>query len=286
MADKNALKNQTKNIVEQKKNTDAFIKQNITVLPELQNLIPPLSTDEMALLEQNILKEGCRESLILWKKDDDTHILIDGHNRFYLCKKNNLDFNIKVLDSFADIETVKDWMIDNQLGKRNVTDETKSYLRGLQYNREKQKQGGDRKSSGHSDHLIGLKTHEKLAEQHKVAPKTIQRDEVFAIALDTMVGDNSELKWKILNREIVIPKSSLEKVAKESPEILETLRENITKTNSFEEAVVLTFPQENKPTANLQQKQLVKKLEKALHNKNKEEIDVLITDLQNLTKEW
>jgi uncharacterized protein (DUF1697 family) len=49
---------------------------------------------------------------------------------------------------------------------------------------------------------------------------------------------------------------------------------------------VLTFPQKNKPTANLQQKQLVKKLEKALHNKNKEEIDVLITDLQNLTKEW
>lgn len=42
---------------------------------------------------------------------------------------------------FADRDTVIDWKIDNQLGRRNLTEEMKSYLRGTQYEREKKKQG-------------------------------------------------------------------------------------------------------------------------------------------------
>lgn len=34
-----------------------------------------------------------------------------------------------------------DWIILNQLGRRNLTKETQSYLKGLQYEREKKKQG-------------------------------------------------------------------------------------------------------------------------------------------------
>jgi hypothetical protein len=55
----------------------------------------------------------------------------------------------------------------------------------LQYEREKAKHGGDRKSedvksSGDICHLIN--TAEKLAEQHKVSERTIRDDGKFAVA--------------------------------------------------------------------------------------------------------
>ena len=42
-------------------------------------------------------------------------------------------------------------MCRNQLGRRNLTEEQKSYLRGKQYEAEKMAQGGDRKSEEFSN---------------------------------------------------------------------------------------------------------------------------------------
>jgi ParB-like chromosome segregation protein Spo0J len=66
-------------------------------------------------------------------QDEDNYILIDGHTRYKICQNLGKSSNIKVFD----LETTKDWIILNQLGKRNITKETKSYLRGLQYKNEK-----------------------------------------------------------------------------------------------------------------------------------------------------
>ena len=43
------------------------IKRQILILPELEQLIPPLLTDERQQLEQNIIREGCREALLIWQ---------------------------------------------------------------------------------------------------------------------------------------------------------------------------------------------------------------------------
>ena len=59
-----------------------------------------------------------------------------------------------------------------------MTKETQSYLRGLQYKREKKKHGGDRKSEESSAQNEPLKkTAEKIAKQHNVSRETIKRDE-------------------------------------------------------------------------------------------------------------
>jgi N6-adenosine-specific RNA methylase IME4 len=84
--------------------------------PELKALIPPLSMEEYRLLEDSILKEGCREKIITW---DDT--IVDGHNRHEICTRHGLKFSTEDRD-FDNIETVKVWMIDNQKGRRNLTD--------------------------------------------------------------------------------------------------------------------------------------------------------------------
>jgi ParB-like chromosome segregation protein Spo0J len=281
MANKDIFKKQTGNLIDQNKNTDAYVKQHIKIMPELEALIPPLAEDELSLLTTSIAQEGCRESLILWKQDEDNYILIDGHNRHKICQNLGKPFNIKVLENLLDLEAVKDWMILNQLGKRNATEETKSYLRGLQYKREKQTHGGDRKASGQIDYL---KTSERLAEQHKVSAKTIQRDAVFVEALDALVGENTDLKWKILHREIQIPKTAMPKLAKSSEQALTSLRQNLVELQNFGKAYDIAFPSDK--TNPTEENILITKLQKAVQDKQKESALEALAMLQDLIKNW
>lgn len=89
---------------------------SITIDPEFKNLIPPLTAEEYAGLEESILQEGCRDALIVW---GDT--LIDGHNRFEICTRHNIPFEITEM-FFPSRDDVKLWMLKNQLSRRNLSD--------------------------------------------------------------------------------------------------------------------------------------------------------------------
>ena len=56
---------------------------------EFKRLIPPLTHDEYALLEQSIIDDGCREALCVWR-----NTIIDGHNRYEICHRHNIPFRI------------------------------------------------------------------------------------------------------------------------------------------------------------------------------------------------
>jgi|APGre2960657404_1045060.scaffolds.fasta_scaffold20941_2 N6-adenosine-specific RNA methylase IME4/ParB-like chromosome segregation protein Spo0J len=86
------------------------------ILQELESLIPPLSNEEFKQLERNILEEGIREPLITWNG-----ILIDGHNRYRIAQEH--DINYETLEKeFENLNDVKIWMVNNQLGRRNLQD--------------------------------------------------------------------------------------------------------------------------------------------------------------------
>lgn len=89
---------------------------------EFKKLIPPLAIEEFNQLEKNIIADGCRDPLLTWNG-----ILIDGHNRYEICTKHGLEFNVVEKD-FADSSAAKLWMIDNQNGRRNLTDGWKFQL--------------------------------------------------------------------------------------------------------------------------------------------------------------
>lgn len=89
----------------------------ITINEELQAYIDPLTTDEYTALERSLLAEGCRDALVLWGE-----LLIDGHNRYGICKKHGIAFNTVQNESFKSIDDVHLWMIDNHLGRRSVSD--------------------------------------------------------------------------------------------------------------------------------------------------------------------
>lgn len=88
---------------------------------EFKNLIPVLSGEEYAQLEDNIISDGCRDPLVIWQ-----NYIIDGHNRYEICTKHNITFN--VFEKYFDTkDEVLEWIILNQFGRRNLS----SYTRGV-----------------------------------------------------------------------------------------------------------------------------------------------------------
>ena len=83
---------------------------------EFESLIPPLTAEEYSGLEASIIAEGCRDALVCWND-----ILIDGHNRYKICIKHNISFNVIQRD-FVNRNEVLLWIMRNQLSRRNLTD--------------------------------------------------------------------------------------------------------------------------------------------------------------------
>lgn len=220
-----------------KKNTSPDIIQlvnpdhtpKITILDELKYFIPPLQPEEFKQLQANILVEGCRQALLVWKTfsnviDENADeplaevtILIDGHNRYEICRQHGLGFPIQFID-FASLQLAKNYMIEQQLGRRNLNSEQMAYLRGLRYNQEKLFKGKyDRKNdSSHNDYyennpLSKAKTIYKVADLYQVSPKTIQRDAEFAQGLDKLTLG---LRQEVLSGVVKVSKKAIQQLAK------------------------------------------------------------------------
>jgi hypothetical protein len=66
-------------------------------------------------LEELILQEGIRDAIITWNG-----IIVDGHNRFEIAGKHGIkDYSITEKDFFNEAEAMM-WIIDTQLGRRNL----------------------------------------------------------------------------------------------------------------------------------------------------------------------
>jgi len=94
----------------------------IVIREEFKKLIPALTGEEFKQLEANILSEGIRDPLVLWKG-----YLVDGHNRYAIATEHGLDYKT-VNKEFKDSNEVKEWMILNQFGRRNLSNYQRSVL--------------------------------------------------------------------------------------------------------------------------------------------------------------
>jgi hypothetical protein len=183
------------------------ISNLLTILKEIKDYILPLSEEEFFNLEKSILLEGCRDPLIAWQKKDDQLVLVDGHNRYKICKRNNIPFKVKKID-FKDIEEVKIWMVENQMGRRNLTPDQLSYYRGLKYLSLKKRKGGYENvlSKGQND----FSASEFLATQFSISESTVKRDAKFAEGLNMIGLSNPNLKLNILTGKTTVKKADVQ----------------------------------------------------------------------------
>jgi phage N-6-adenine-methyltransferase len=216
---------------------------------EFKSQIPPLSREELELLEESLKREGCRDPLTVcrlmyetlpckycpgieaeeiflgsrelapcddpesdsyveetstcdperqvswvdgvWQCDEcgyglapDELVLLDGHHRYEICTRLGIPFDTFEIDEFLTREEMADWIDANQLGRRNLTPDQMSILRGRRYNRMKRQ--GERTDLTSGQNGTKSTTAETLGAQHGVSERTIKRDGQFADAIEKL----------------------------------------------------------------------------------------------------
>lgn len=215
--------------------------RELKINPELRDFIPPLSGEEKKQLEDSLLKYGYKGAPIYIWND----YIVDGHNRYELCRKHNIEYPVEelLLGDNATIIDVMEWMINTQLGRRNlppaqrlaVMDKFKKKIQ--EQAKENMSIGGssDKKGSPNGETLIKKQTHtdKELAKMAGVGTGTVARFN------KVMNSDDEELKKKVLANEVSI-NAGYEKVRESEKE-----KENIntksisTHPQTYQEAAKL-----------------------------------------------
>ena len=153
---------------------------------EFEKLIPKLTDEEFFQLEQNILNNGIQDSIKTW----DNYI-IDGHNRYKIAQKHNLEFTTYPMDGkLLTRNDVIEWMLNNQMGRRNLNPDQLSIIRGKLYNLHKYPS----KNNNSERKICVNKSANDMSKLYNVSPRTIQNDAKF-------VEDYPEEAEKVLNGE-------------------------------------------------------------------------------------
>lgn len=141
-------------------------------------LIPPLTDEERRMLEENILENGCDTSIVVWNG-----IIVDGHNRYEVCRRHNIPFAIEEKE-YGNRTDVEVWMLKNQLGRRNLNDYQRSemVLKLKEAVAEKaqrvdsgEQHGNESKVTNWPPVSNGEKTREALGRLAGVSGRTLQR---------------------------------------------------------------------------------------------------------------
>jgi phage N-6-adenine-methyltransferase len=204
--------------------TGEVLEQEPQVWAEFRELIPPLKEGEFEQLRDNILSEGIRDALVIWKEEG---VLLDGHNRLSIAQNNGLDYRVTTVN-LPNKEAARRWILLNQLGRRNLTPQQMAYIRGKLYQEEKKavtNPGGANQYTAvgdQNDHQP--KTSERIAEQTGVSAPTVRRDADFAEAVDRLAEvTGPEARDRILSGEVRISKKDVVEAAEladEAPDLI------------------------------------------------------------------
>lgn len=201
---------------------------DIKINVDFENLIPKLTSEQFTQLEENMAKEGrARNPLVIWKGHD---VLTDGHNRLRILKAHpELKWNY-IEQEFADEEEIKEWIIKNALGTRNLTEIQYKLLLSDLYKVRKKKHGGDRgvnkdastgrfTASTQNGNMRGTKrVSEQLAEELGIAKNTVIRAEQLTDGLDAAEKVLPGTKDKVVTGELKAQKGEVIAWRKQTPE--------------------------------------------------------------------
>ena len=97
--------------------------KELKIDPELRDLLPHLSKEKFQGLEKMILDEGYDGTpILIWNG-----YIVDGHHRYKIFKKHNIEFNTEEISISKDSNKsdVMDWMITYQDVRRNMCEAEK-----------------------------------------------------------------------------------------------------------------------------------------------------------------
>ena len=243
----------------------------IQIDKEFQKLIPPLAPEELKQLEENILQDGCRDPLVVWMDipeklyckecenetecelgdgniccsvcnygvDAIKQTLIDGHNRFEICERNSIPFKT-VEKEFIGRDAVMLWMIDNQKGRRNVSDYDKGILamkrqellRPVAEESYKENVGRPSKSSAKLPTISKIDTRREAAKEAGIGERTLD-----AVKLIKDAADKGEIPEQVIE-DLRHRKVAIHRVAKDIKESRQKKSREEKRDNAAGEVVI------------------------------------------------
>lgn len=206
--------------------------------PEFESLIPSLTEAEFKQLEENIVDDGeVLNPIITWQG-----VIIDGHNRWKIIKNNpGIPFKTHEL-IFFDRYQAKEWILKNQLGRRNITNEQRLRLIGqMQENRKcKESFKGNQYTvkNGEVQNEPNQKpksTAAQIAEEVGVSESTVKRAEKFSKGIDAIQSVSPEAAQKILKGGSGVTKAEVMSVPEMDDDEKEVFVDKIINPQDVEE---------------------------------------------------
>jgi protein gp37 len=150
---------------------------------ELESFLPSTTEDEKKALRHSLTNEGCLQPLTIWAEEQ---VLIDGHNRYRICVDEGIPFTVTER-SFPDLEAVKEWMLLQQLCRRNLSDNHRRWCLGQLYERRKGEKGGDRKSKPQNGALKPKgSVRDQIASETGSSKNTVERSAAFTRTVEAL----------------------------------------------------------------------------------------------------
>ena len=98
--------------------------RDLIIDEELRSFTAPLTNDEFKGLEEDIIRDGVRNPIIVLAGHD---VIVDGCSRYKICQKHGIPFNVFEKE-FKDKPEVIDFMYEEQMWRRNLTPGQKAML--------------------------------------------------------------------------------------------------------------------------------------------------------------
>lgn len=208
---------------------------------EFKAIIRPLFKPEYLQLEENLLADGCRDPIVAWNG-----VIIDGHNRYEICTRHNIPFAVSEMD-FDCREAVVAWICTNQLGRRNLTEEARKFLIGMQYEAEKEA-NTIRNTSGRNQYSSSLepvpyeefdpnnadvpivskyKTANRIAQENHISHGTVEKYAIYSRALTELRKKHSPIVAKILSGKLKISHANLLELSRKSAEEIKRINRRL-----------------------------------------------------------
>lgn len=177
------------------------MKQVWQIDPEFKRLSVPLSPEEENRLENSLLREGCREPIVVWHG-----CILDGHKRYEICNYEEMEYETVEMN-FATKDDALLWVCKNHLATVNPNSTVFRYLLGKRYVLEREMY----KKNPEKIHINYVKKVARvgavcgtLAEETNMNPGTVQKYGILALQLDQIAEKDMALFDAILAEKISI----------------------------------------------------------------------------------
>lgn len=173
---------------------------------EFRDLLDPPTPEEKKRLKEKLAAEGQTEDLIGW---DEAGVLVDGHTRYAILtglgQVPRIDWRpFGPADDPKSRDAVIEWIVTNQLGRRNLGDRRYDYFVGKKYLKELEKARGKK---GGGD------TAAKVAKETGKSEKTVRRAAAKAKAIDEVAKTDPEKAARMKAGKERVPKPAPKKKA-------------------------------------------------------------------------